>query len=298
MKNRDRLTRYNSTNVRVNGFKQVLVYWHLSFLNALAPKLVEQLIRKLFFIPRCRPLKAVEKEFLDRGERFFIKVNGEDVVCWRWGSGPSILFAHGWNGRGIQFRTFIQSVLEHGYSAIAFDGPGHGESGKRSSSYFQMTDAVRALLKDSTDQPLLGLIGHSFGAAAIVNAQHKEHTKIPAVLLAPALQLQRLLDEAFQFHGVPLEIFYKIISHYENEYHYKLTEDNPAQILPSLDIPVLIIHDEHDQVVPVTDSKNSAQISDNLDLMITTGLGHSRILKNKEIIEYALDYLTDHRKSE
>ncbi|MBU4331194.1 MAG: alpha/beta hydrolase [Acidobacteria bacterium] len=213
------------------------------------------------------------------------------IRCWRWGTGPAVLFVHGWNGRGIQFFQFFQPVLETGLSVIAFDGPGHGESEGQTSSYFQMSEALRALIHDERIGEIRGFVGHSFGAGAIINTIHKEQLNIPSVWIAPALKLKELLELAFSFHGIPLHIFRKLIAEYEEKYPYNLKKDNPIQLLSRRDMKALIIHDRNDRVIPLTDSQMAADRNDGIRLESTKGLGHRRILKDPDMIQQTICYL-------
>ena len=53
----------------------------------------------------------------------------------------------------------------------------------------------------------------------------------------------------------------------------------------------MIIHDQKDKVVPFTHARQLASIWPNAEFITTTGLGHSRILKDKGVIERIINYL-------
>jgi alpha-beta hydrolase superfamily lysophospholipase len=147
-----------------------------------------------FFSPDRYPLSAAQRRILEKGERFSIQVNEKTVKCWKWGSGPAILFAHGWNGRGIHFHHFFERLLTNGYSAIAFDAPAHGESEGRTTNYFELTDTVRAILRSNYGANINGAVAHSLGGAAVINAWAKEGCALKMVLIAPALKLKECME--------------------------------------------------------------------------------------------------------
>jgi pimeloyl-ACP methyl ester carboxylesterase len=255
------------------------------------PGRVRRFILKNFFTPIPYKTSGLESDLLAKGHPFSIQADNRTIRCWRWGTGPAIIFVHGWNGRGIQFLPFFQPVLETGLSVITFDGPGHGEAEGQTSSYFQMTETLRALLRDNRIGVIRGLVGHSFGAGAIINALHKEKQGIPSVWIAPSLKLKELLEQAFSTHGIPLHIFRKLIAEYEEKYLYNLIEDNPIQLLSRRDMKALIIHDEDDRVIPLSDSREAADRNDGIRLETTKGLGHRRILKDPHVIHKTICYL-------
>ena len=154
------------------------------------PVVTEKIVLRLFFSPVEYKLNAAEKRLLQQGDIFFIKVRNKKIQCWRWGKGPLVILAHGWNGRGVQLHHFIEPLIQKGYSVITYDAPGHGESQGKTSSYFEFTDTIRALLTSPNDFRIRGIVAHSLGASATVNSMAKEGRPIRAVLIAPALRLK------------------------------------------------------------------------------------------------------------
>ena len=281
----------NSTNVRNNNYKRKFIRRIISLLYVLSPTMIEKFIKHQFFIPKSHPVSNQEKELLQSSKAFEISVNQHTIKCWKWGEGPFIILAHGWNGRGSQFILFIKKLIQAGHSVIIFDGPAHGQSEGKTSSYFQMTDAIRALINYTKPENIAGLIGHSFGSSAIINAISKERIETRTILLAPAINIKKILDDAFIYHGIPLNIFEDIISKYEQKYGYNLEDDNPLNLLKSIRQKLLIIHDEDDAITPYQESKNISETHDNIELYTSHGLGHKRILTDQKIISKVIEYL-------
>lgn len=286
----------NSTNVRPYMIKRQLTLMTIYLLWFLVPFKIKQFILTNFFAPRKYKTSPVETEFLKKCEKYELNVNNQKLKCWKYGTGPALIFVHGWNGRGIQFHSFFKTMLDAGFSLVFFDGPGHGESDGRTSSYFQMTDAARAVINDIGPENIVALLGHSFGAAAIINSLEKENLSIPAILFAPALYLKELLDKAFDLHGIPFKIFRSIINDYEKKYGYVLEKDNPVKILERYPIDALIVHDSEDRVTPYNESVQIAEQQNNLKIHSTSGLGHKKILNDKEVIKNSVDFITSQNK--
>jgi pimeloyl-ACP methyl ester carboxylesterase len=285
-----RLHRF-STNVRT----QSLLLWAsrqlFKVLWISSPRLAERLAVRLFFTPRDYPLSEEGKRWLDKGEPFLIRVHDKNIRAWRWGSGPGILFVHGWSGRGIQFHRFIDPLVREGFTAIAFDGPAHGESDGLSTSYFEFTDVVRAFFDPKLNLDIRGVVAHSFGAAAVINGLARQPDSPGTVLIAPALMLRNMVTHAFERHGVPPALYENLIAAYERRFGYSLRRDDPHLRLKDLRRTALVIHDREDPIVAYRDSRALSQHPRILALRTTVGLGHRKILADPDVVEATVSHL-------
>ena len=281
----------DSTNFRVNIFKKSVTFLITNLLWLINQSLVKKFVLRGFFVPRLYLASDAEKELLQEAEASRIMVNDQYISCWKWGSGPAIVYVHGWNGRGIQFYPFIKESLARGYSVIAFDGPGHGESDGNTSSYFEMTDTVRAVLNYCGQDDVVAIVGHSFGASAIINALSKDKHDLRVVLIAPALGIKEMLDIAFLMHGVPRDIYRKLIGEYEERFGHNLESDNPKSLLNEYQLQALIIHDTQDKVTPFEESESVSAKFHSIDLFATTGLGHKRVLSDRNVMSEMFRYI-------
>lgn len=285
----------NSTNVRNKNMKQRATGWLLNFLRALAPGWTRKMTLRLFFSPRSYRTNVRENEMLAKGRPFRLQVHNNTLQGWSWGTGPGVLLVHGWNGRGIQFQRFIEPLVSAGYRAIVIDGPAHGASTGRVTSYFEFTDTVRTLLANDRQFRIEGIIAHSFGAAAAINALVKEQDKIKLVCLAPVLKLQELLYRAFDQFGIPQQLYLSLVREFEDQYGYRLSEDNPHRLLKNLPVSTLMVHDEDDRTAPHGDTLAAARYHDHIDLWTTTGLGHSGLLRDAGVVDRCVTYLKNER---
>jgi dienelactone hydrolase len=301
MSDKTNLTKYNGTNVRINPVKKMITSALINLFWQLKSSWTKRFLLDQFFMPKAYNISDLEEEYLKNADKFEIAVNHKNIQCWKWGSGPTVIFVHGWNGKGIQFLPFLKKFREAGYSVLTLDLPGHGESEGKYSNYFEISDAVRVLLNHIDRPNIIGIVGHSLGAAAIINALDKEDLSIPTVLIAPALRLKEMLEHAFSTHGVPLKVFFSLIDEFEKRMGYNLSNDNPIQLVTKQPLPALIIHDQSDSITPFKDSAEASIQFPSLQLFSTTGLGHRRILFDDEVIKETLEYIeaqqNDHSKN-
>jgi len=280
-----------STNVRYITAKQRSTHFFLTMLWHLVPKLTEEFIAKRFLTPLDYGVTPLGKQYLERGETFRIHVHGKEIQCWKWGRGPSILFVHGWNGRGVQFASFFESLINAGYSVITYDAPAHGASEGETTNYFEFTDTVRSFLDPSGGFSIQGIVAHSLGASAVINALSKENVSLDVVLIAPALKLKELMYNMFNQHGIPKTVYQRFIAALEERYGYNMHQDNPYTLAKEISSKILIVHDKDDPTTPFVDSKSLSEKLGHVDLYTTEGLGHKRILKDKTVVDVVHQYI-------
>jgi pimeloyl-ACP methyl ester carboxylesterase len=281
-----------STNVRDNNLKQQSFRSLLNFLWKYAPGLSKAIVKKMFFSPATYRTRSLEKKYLNEGREFEVSVNGKMIKCWKWGKGPGILLAHGWNGRGIQLQPFIKPLTEAGYTVYAFDAPGHGKSPGKTSSYFEYSDVIRSFFRSHGNLNIQGAIAHSFGAAAVLCGMAKEGYPLETVLIAPALKLDEILTNTFNSYGCPLPIVQTLIQEYEDQFGYNFEEDAPYNLLSHIDSSILVIHDTEDMTVPYADSLEASRNFRNISLHTTRGLGHKKILFDSATIEFVIGHIS------
>ena len=59
----------------------------------------------------------------------------------------------------------------------------------------------------------------------------------------------------------------------------------------TVEIPVLVIHDENDYEVPVKAGIHIHQHTTNGELMLTQGLGHRKILGDTQVIQKIIEFI-------
>ncbi|MDH0650240.1 alpha/beta hydrolase, partial [Pseudomonas sp. GD03867] len=127
-------------------------------LGHLAPEHIAGRMRRAFMAPRTLPPRQWELPLLERAERITLRFG---LSALRWGQGPTVLMMHGWEGRPTQFAALIETLVDHGHTVVALDGPAHGRSPGDQANVVLF---ARALLEAAAElPPLRAVIGHSMG---------------------------------------------------------------------------------------------------------------------------------------
>ncbi len=281
-----------STNVRLTRTPPPL---RVAFgaLEVVAPAVSARWAEYLWFrLPR----RARSRRPLAGGTSFAAEVGGRKVTGMAWGSGPAVYLVHGWAGHAGQLVPFIGPLVERGFRVVAFDAPSHGASdpgasGPRSSTALEFVHALTAVV--AAQGPAYAIVAHSLGATATAVALCDGLTADRVVFLAPMASaaayardltavlgagprtLRRLLRRIERRAGVPLR-------------HFEVPELGRAVAMP----PTLVVHDRHDASTDVGDGEAIAVAWPRAELMLTTGLGHRRILRDPGVVAQVVDFVT------
>jgi len=261
-------------------------------LTFLSPPLAARLVNFLWFRTYRHEEPRREQRLLQSAQWQTMLFADKTVQLYRWGNrqDPTVLLVHGWNGRGAQLGSFVSDLVEQGYHVIAFDAPGHGRSSANSTSLPEISQLIQQLAQQHG--PFHAGIAHSFGGLCLMHAVHSGVTMDKAICIASAFNAERLV----QFFAKMMQVKPKIIERQKRLLEQQFGENiwqqfsmpEMVQRTPTLG---LLIHDEEDDAIPVERSKLIAQAWADSELVLTTGLGHRRILRDKKVINTVLMYL-------
>jgi pimeloyl-ACP methyl ester carboxylesterase len=264
-------------------------------LSRVAPATASRAGVRQFLRPPPQRRSARIDDLLATGARLTLHARGLRVAAWRWGHGPCVALVHGWGGVGGQLATFVPPLVAKGFSAIAFDAPGHGESEGRESSPIHFAAALDAVA-DMTG-PLHGVIAHSFGAAAATVALAHGLLVRRAAFVGPPSRLSewlRLFGRHIGMNDAAIRAMHDEVPRYIAR-RWEAIE--PVQLARSLSVPLLIVHDQDDDEVPVTHGLELADAWPKARLITTHGLGHRRILRDRDTIDTVTSFVMEPGRS-
>ena len=231
--------------------------------------------------PRDTTPRDWELPWLERAERITLRFG---LSALRWGSGPTVLLMHGWEGRPTQFASLIDALVQAGYGVIALDAPAHGRSPGREANIVLF---ARALLEAAEDlPPLHGVIGHSMGGASAMLAIQLGLRPRALVTVAAPSRILGMLRGFARFIGLPPRA---------GEQFIKRVEDHagiPAADLDvqhyRLDMPGLVAHAEDDPLVPAAEAGRIHEAWFDSQLLRLEGGGHQRVLADPRLVKAVL----------
>ena len=191
----------------------------------------------------------------------------------------AVLILHGAGSAKESHYDFARACRAHGLAALAFDARGHGESeGALAAGVLDDLAAMAALLPDGAP---LALRGSSMGGYfAIVGAERVGARAVVAICPAGAADLRRgLASEAYDVRAdaPALDAF--------------LAEHDEMLAAEMLDVPLLLLHAEGDERVPVEHSRELARVAPRARLIAVPGGHHRSVQHDRELQAEALRWL-------
>lgn len=223
-------------------------------------------------------------------EKLHVPGINEDIQIYIYGySKTKVLLVHGWAGRGTQLFQIADKVLENKMMVISFDGPAHGLSSGKRTNMFEFIETIKAVNKKYG--PFDSAIGHSFGAMSLINAQ-ADNLKLNKLVTIGA---DNSIPLIFKYFVEKMElkpvIAYKLGKLFEKKYHIKLDSLTSEHKAERVKIPTFVVHDSDDKIVNVSSAIVIRQNLQQGELLITNGLGHHKIFKDKTVIQRIIEFI-------
>jgi pimeloyl-ACP methyl ester carboxylesterase len=265
----------------------------LRVLSRTAPRVATRIAADLFMKPRRFRTPPREEALLEGAERLRILAGERTVIrAWRWGSGPVVILAHGWEGRGSQMAPFVAPLVAAGRTVIAFDAPGHGTSNGNRSSLPHFAWALRSVAAAVSDNAPDAIIAHSLGCAATTLALREGLTAGRVVFISPPLNPADYTNRFGDILGLEAEIIDRMRMRIEERFLRKWSDYSLAETARTMTAPLLVIHDRDDQDTLWSEGAALAGAWPGARMMSTEGLGHRRILREPSVIEAAAEFVS------
>jgi pimeloyl-ACP methyl ester carboxylesterase len=259
-------------------------------LGRTTPALAAALAERMFFTPP-RPRPSRGDALLGRGETFRLRVEGRPVAGWRWGAGPAVVLLHGWGGQAGQLTSFVTPILSRGLSVVAFDAPGHGRSSRGLSSAVQFARALHAVVESTG--PVHGIVAHSLGGCATALAMREGLPVARVVLIAAPVNPPAWVEPFAARFAIPPHVVELMKRRSERRLGLRWDDLQVPALVAGLRQPLLVVHDQGDAEVPVSDGAAIAAAWPGGRLRETTGLGHNRVLRDPEVIAEAVAFVAE-----
>ena len=258
-----------------------------------APFVSDRIFRLVFYVPLKYPVPEKEREVEKDASTSHLNVNGKKLVVRTWGdrSRPYVLLVHGWAGRATQFRKFIPVLLQQGFAVVGPDGPAHGRSEGRATSIPEFDIMFRAIYQ-AYGEPA-GIITHSFGGAAILySAMNGLPIRKLVNIASPSIgdEILKTFLRAINGSWMSAERFKKYVLRRTGKTFDEFTASYAIQRLPG-PLDLLVINDTEDKDVVFRSAEEIVRVYPSAKLYPTTGLGHTRILRDDQVIARAVEFV-------
>ncbi|NJM80288.1 MAG: alpha/beta hydrolase [Flavobacterium sp.] len=249
--------------------------------------------KKLFTTPikHKLPKREYEMEKHTNKELIMIPKINKKIMVYHYGTNPKkVLLVHGWSGRGTQLVKIADKLIELGYSTISFDAPAHGKSPGNTTLMPEFIASIITL--NQNYGPFEYAIGHSLGGMSILNAIKDGLQIKKAVIIGSGDSVNDIVHDFISKLKLKPIIATRMRNSFEKKNNLDMESFSASIAAKQVkDIPTLIIHDKNDEDVPYSASQNIHKNLTGSKLILTEGLGHRKILGDKETINKIAEFL-------
>ena len=248
----------------------------------------------LFVTPQSRVRKA-PSIIIQKAEQLILEFDGLKTYGYRWNhekGEKKLLILHGHESSAVNFDHYVLPMAKKGYEVVAFDAPAHGKSDGKKINALDYKNFIKEVI--NTYGPFTSFISHSFGGLALSlmleEIPHDESWK--AVLIAPATESTTAINNFFKFLKLDDEV--------RKEFDDLITKANDkppswysvSRACEHIKAQVLFLQDKQDLLTPLSDVEPIIEKAyPNFKFVISEGLGHRKIYKDKRTLQVISDFL-------
>jgi len=267
-----------------------LMRFMFSVLGPLLPEVMGRWACHLWFRTRRFPESAAGRRIARSAEREILMVDNIPVAVYKWGKGPVVVFVHGWSGRGSQVAAFVAPLTGAGYQVMAIDAPGHGETPGDRTNIIECVAVLKAFSVEYG--PVYGAVTHSYGGMVLAYALNQGVSIKRVVCISAPAHIDYLLESFAQTLAIPDAVVVVMRRLMDQRFPGSNSERlSTVANVPGLSVPALIIHDKDDHNVPWQQGKMIADAWPGAAFMKTGNLGHGRVLRDRAVIDAAVDFI-------
>ncbi|HEX2997202.1 MAG TPA: alpha/beta hydrolase [Anaerolineales bacterium] len=247
------------------------------------------------------PLPAAD----DQG---YVENAGARIWYAAYGAGSPVILLHGGLGNSGNWGYQVPALVKNGYRVIVIDSRGHGRSTRNSQpySYEGMASDVSAVM-DSLNIEKAALVGWSDGACTALILADKAPERVAGVFFF-ACNMDPSGTKEFEFTPV----IGRCLSRHKKDYAelsptpdqfdefsevvglMQRTQPNySAKDLANINVPVAIVHSEHDEFIKREHAEYLARSIPNAEFIYLSGVSHFAPLQRPEQFNAAISAFLD-----
>jgi hypothetical protein len=279
--------------VRLPGPVPVTIRLAINGLSRVAPDAAGRLAFELWRRPGpTGQVRTSERAVHAAARVSFVEHRGRRVVSYAWGDGRHpVLLVHGWRSRASRFAGLVTALLDRGYSPVSYDALGHGATGGAAGTILDHQVVIEALAEQHGT--FHGVVAHSLGVPFALYALREGVAVGRVVAISGVSEFGYLVDSFCAKLGLRPSLNQRLRRRIERSLF-----DGDGSIWQrfsagrTADCDLLVVHNTVDEVVDRGQADLlAAAYGERATLIETTGLGHSRILGDPDVIGATVAFL-------
>lgn len=252
--------------------------------NKLAPGWSDAQVEKLLFSPKntAKVNGRAPKGFRDE----MIKTSAGEVHAFSTGSGPTVVFVHGWGGNAYQFLPLMRGLARCGFTAVAFDHIGHGQSAAKPATLQQSietTNEVLRFIRKNAGHDFAALVGHSTGCVSIANAREALISNVPLFFISPVFNYKLFFLKRLVKLKLHPDILKQYAARFGKIYKKEYQKLELGRHLSKYYDNAVIAHDQSDKETAVADSIKFCKQFPLTRLLVTKQFDHDMIINSESV---------------
>jgi len=237
-----------------------------------------------------KKLKATDLEFYKKGKKQTYQYGKHTFHTYSYGSGPKILFAHGWASNGARWKNYVDKIVARGYTAVVVDAPGQGTS----KGYFlSVPDYIKCMkVVFQSSKKWHGIIAHSVGSlVSIIGASEAgvNLKKSKVVMMCTFADCDALMTKYAKCMGIKDEVLNYTKKNIDKIYDQPLSYFSLTCHYKKLSPDGFLLSNFNDIVVPLREMKKIQTALPQLKGFQTHQGGHN--LRSQEVEERVLAFI-------
>jgi pimeloyl-ACP methyl ester carboxylesterase len=262
----------------------------------LGPWCAVPLAQRFFLTPLPRGRARPPAFWADRWSTESIPFDDGTITLFRQDAQPGqpwVLLTHGWAGNAAQLKVLGDALAKSGYNVALLELLAHGGNRGATNSLPQSARAIALALERlrNAGGAVSAIVAHSMGGNAAADVATRDAAIEKLVLIAPPATPRQFTYDFARMFGLTESTRAAMQQRIETRFNMRMAQYDMAQVVANGRARVLLIHDQDDIVNAVDPSKQLAQQVANVELFVTRGQGHNKILKYGPVSERIAEFL-------
>jgi pimeloyl-ACP methyl ester carboxylesterase len=262
--------------------------------QTVSARLAGLLAFRMFLTPPRRAVDTVDAAVVAQAKKSTLQFGREEFTLWKWEQGgPVVVLLHGWGSRASRFGHFIAPLRAAGFTVLGIDAPAHGDSPGATSDLPRFRESLAQVLR--VHAPIHAVIGHSLGGGALLTvlAETAEYHPGRICLFGVPGDMDYILESFAMMLGLRAPALANLRARFTAKFGRPASAISVAAAAPAVRMPVLVVHDEDDNVAPYAEGAALAAAIPGARLLTTHGFGHSGALRDAATIDQVVAFLRD-----
>ncbi|MCG8329634.1 MAG: alpha/beta hydrolase [Chitinophagales bacterium] len=260
-------------------------------LERISPDVTARIAFDYISNPRIKKFRAFEKPILEKTKRSNLRFKQFDIAVYQWGEGKkTALLVHGWEGRSSNFGAIIPELIKCGYKVIGFDAPGHGNSSKSRTNFFDISELIEIFLKRENYDLIMT---HSIGSVMTLMAMSKlKYSGDQLIVFTTPNKFEDYIEHTINHFGLTVKTKAAFLKLIRAETIYEPLDLQAVLFVQDITLgKVVFIHDKNDKVIDIEDSRRVSILMPNAEFIEIQNTGHFKMLWSEITISLIKKYL-------